>query len=143
LGTFEWLKFDHIFISPYELQFLFVFQFLCPKSIFFESFRSGIIPLDFLGFLFRISKFKNDINYIKFKFSHRFGKICKWLNMYYSNIRIVAFKKLTTMFIWFILKILYELVGNVIFATHHSLHLFICHIWAQIWYSIKTIMWKM
>jgi len=26
LGNFEWLKFDHIFISLYEVQFLFVFQ---------------------------------------------------------------------------------------------------------------------
>jgi hypothetical protein len=34
LAAFEWLKFDHIFISPYELQFLFVFQFFCPKSIY-------------------------------------------------------------------------------------------------------------
>jgi hypothetical protein len=26
------VKIDHIFISPYELQFLFVFKFLCPYN---------------------------------------------------------------------------------------------------------------
>jgi hypothetical protein len=88
IRTFEWLKFDHIFISPYELQFLFIFQFLCPKSKFFERFTIWvIIYLDFVGFPFRTSKFKNDINYIKYKFSHRFRKVYKWLNMYYSNIK--------------------------------------------------------
>jgi len=88
---FWMVKIDHIFISPYELQFLFVFQFLCPKSIFFESFKLGIIPLDFLGFPFRIFNFKNDINYIKYKSSHKFGKVCIWLNVYYSNIRMLTF----------------------------------------------------
>jgi hypothetical protein len=63
---FEWLKFDHIFISSYELQFLFVFQFFCPKSIFFESFTWVIIHIDFVGFSFRIFKLKNDISYIKY-----------------------------------------------------------------------------
>jgi hypothetical protein len=82
-----------------------------------ESCRLSIIPLNFLGFFKGFSKLKNDISYMKYKFSHRFGKVCKWLNMYYSNIMIVTFKKLTTMFIWFILKILYELVGSVIFAN--------------------------
>jgi hypothetical protein len=77
--TFEWLKFDHIFISPYELQFYFIlfFQKNCPKNIFFESFKWGIIFMDFVGFFLRNFKFKNDISYIKYKFSHRFGKVCK------------------------------------------------------------------
>ncbi len=101
---FEWLKFDHIFISPYELQFLFVFQFLCPKKYVFESFRWGIILLDFMGFPFRTSNFKNDINYIKCKFSHRFGNVCRWLNMYYSKIKIITFFNVITMFIWINLK---------------------------------------
>jgi hypothetical protein len=48
--------------------------------------------MDFMGFPFRTLKFKNDINYIKYKFSHRFGKVCKGLNMYYSNMKII-FKK--------------------------------------------------
>jgi hypothetical protein len=67
MRTFEWLKFDHIFISPYELQFFFVSQKNCPKSIFFESLKRGIILLDFMGvFSFRTSKSKNDISYIKY-----------------------------------------------------------------------------
>ncbi len=90
---------------------------LSQKHFFLESCRLSIIPLNFLGFFKGFSKLKNDISYMKYKFSHRFGKVCKWLNMYYSNIMIVTFKKLTTMFIWFILKILYELVGSVIFAN--------------------------
>jgi len=42
--------------------------------------------MDFVGFPFRTSKFKNDINYIKYKISHRFGKVCRGLNMYYLKI---------------------------------------------------------
>jgi hypothetical protein len=82
---------------------LFVFQFFCPKTIFFENFRWGIIFIDFVGFLFRTSKLKNDLSYIKYKFSHRFGKVCRGLNMYYSNVIIIIFFKITTMSIWIIL----------------------------------------
>ncbi len=84
--------------------FCFFFQNLCPKSIVFESCRWGIIFLDFVGFPFGTSKLKNDISYIKYKFSHRFGKVCKGLNMYYSKIKIIIFLKVTTMSIWIILK---------------------------------------
>jgi hypothetical protein len=70
------VKFDHVFISPYALQFLFVFQFLCPKNICFESFTWVIIHMNFVSFFFGTSKLKNDINYTKYKFSHRFGKVC-------------------------------------------------------------------
>jgi hypothetical protein len=38
----EWLKFDYIFISPYELQFLFFFNFLVPKAYAFESFNGTL-----------------------------------------------------------------------------------------------------
>jgi hypothetical protein len=51
------LKFDHIFISPCELQKFFAFQFFCPKNIFFQSFKWGIIFMDFVGFPFKTSKF--------------------------------------------------------------------------------------
>ncbi len=48
-----------IFISPYELQFLFVVQFFCSKSICFESFRWNIIHKNFLWvFLLGFSNFK-------------------------------------------------------------------------------------
>jgi hypothetical protein len=80
------------------------FQFFCPKSYAFENFTWVIIHLDFMSFLFRTSKFKNDISYKKNKFSHRFGKVCRWLNMYYSKIRIITFFEVTTMSIWIILK---------------------------------------
>jgi hypothetical protein len=33
--------------------------------------------LDFMGFSFRISKSKIDISYIKYQFSHKFGKVCR------------------------------------------------------------------
>ncbi len=96
-------------IWPYFHKSIWVIIFIC-FSIFlsqkhiFESFKWGIIFMDFVGFPFRTSKFKNDISYIKYKFSHRFGKVCRWLNMYYSNIRIIIFFKVTTMSIWIILK---------------------------------------
>jgi len=73
--------------------FLFFFHFFLSQKQFFESFRWGIIFIDFMGFPSRTPKFKNDINYIKYKFSHRFGKVYKGLNMYYSNIIINFFKK--------------------------------------------------
>jgi hypothetical protein len=47
--------------------------------------------LEFMGFFFRTSKSKNDINYIKYQFPHKFGKVCRLLNMYYSNIQILIF----------------------------------------------------
>jgi len=30
------IQFEHVFISPYELQFLFVFQIFCPKNTFLK-----------------------------------------------------------------------------------------------------------
>jgi hypothetical protein len=80
------------------------FNFFVPKSYVFESFRWGINPMDFVHFPFKTSKLKNDISYIKYKFSHRFWKVCRWLNMYYSKIRIITFFKVATMSIWIILK---------------------------------------
>ncbi len=77
--------------------------FLFQKHIF-ESFTWVVMHLNFVGFPFRISKLKNDINYIKYKFSHRFEKVCRWLNMYFSNIRIITFFNVTTMSTWIILK---------------------------------------
>jgi hypothetical protein len=53
--------------------------------------------MDFVSFPFRTLNFKNDINYIKYKFSQRFGKVCRLLNMYYSKIIIITFKKIMTM----------------------------------------------
>jgi hypothetical protein len=53
--------------------------------------------MDFVGFLFGTFKLNNDINDIKYKFSWKFGEVCKWLNMYYSKIRIIIFFKVTTM----------------------------------------------
>jgi hypothetical protein len=67
------------------------FNFFCPKKYVFESFTWVNMHLDFVSFLFRTSKLKNDINYIKYKFSHRFDKVCKWLNMYYSKIILITF----------------------------------------------------
>jgi hypothetical protein len=82
----------------------FFFSFFCPENIIFKNFIWVIIHMDFLGFPFRSFKLKNDFSYIKYKFSHRFGKVCKWLNMYYSKIKIITFFKVTTMSIWIILK---------------------------------------
>jgi len=52
------LKFDYIFISSYELRFLFFFNFYIPKTYVFKSFTWVIIHLDFVGFIFRTSKLK-------------------------------------------------------------------------------------
>jgi hypothetical protein len=46
-------------MNPYELQFFLLFNFFVLKNIFFESFRWGIIPLDFAQvFLLGLSNFK-------------------------------------------------------------------------------------
>jgi len=74
--------------------------YLFQKHIFWKLYKV-IIHINFVGFPFRISKFKNDINYIKYEFSYRLGKVCRWLNMYYSNIKI-KIKIITTMSIWII-----------------------------------------
>jgi hypothetical protein len=47
--------------------------------------------MDFMGFPFKTFKFKNDMIYINYKFLHKFQKVCRWLNMYYSKIRIITF----------------------------------------------------
>jgi hypothetical protein len=86
------------------LQFFLFFNFFVRKAYAFESFKWGNILKNFVSFSFRTSKFKNDISYIKYKFSHIFGKVCKWLNIYCSNIKIITFKKIKTMFIWIILN---------------------------------------
>ncbi len=104
------------------MQFLFFFQFLCPKSIFFRSFRWGIIPLDFVSFPFRTSKLKNDIIYIKYKFSHRFVMVCRWLNIYYSRIKIIIFLNIIIMSIWIILN-------NLVWTCRECNF---CHCWATI-----------
>jgi hypothetical protein len=114
------------------LQFLFVFQFLYPKSIFFESFKWGIILFDFMGFFFKISKLKNDINYIKYKFSHRFGKVCRLLNMYYSKITIIAFFKVKIIFILIIFKNLVWICKECNFNQY----------WATITVSTSSLIFK-
>jgi hypothetical protein len=45
--------------------------------------------MDFVGFPFKASKFLNDINKLKYKFSDKFGKVCRQLNMYYSKIIVI------------------------------------------------------
>jgi hypothetical protein len=77
--------------------FCFLKNFFASKTYAFERFTWAIIHMDFVGFPFRTSKLKNDLNYIKYKFSHRFKKLCRRLNMYYSNITLVIFKKVTIM----------------------------------------------
>jgi hypothetical protein len=84
--------------------FILFFNCFCPKSIILENFRWNIIAMDLVGFLLGCSNKKNDINYNKYNFSHIFGKVYRWLNIYYLNIKIIIFKKLTTMSIWIILK---------------------------------------
>jgi hypothetical protein len=105
------------------LQFLFIFQIFYPKSIFFECFTWVIIHMDFVGFPFRTSKLKNNISYIKYKISHRFGKVCRWLNMYYSKIRIIIFLKITIVFFWIIKKNLVWIHTNYNFFFFWSVRL--------------------
>jgi hypothetical protein len=93
-------------ISPYLHKSIWVaiFVFFVLKAYFCESFRWGNILINFVGFSFRISKLKNDLSYIKYKISHRFAKVCRWLNMHYSKTIIIIFLKVKIMSNWIILK---------------------------------------
>jgi hypothetical protein len=71
--------------------FYFYFNFFVPKAYFLKVLDGALFLWTLWVFPFRTSKLKNDINYIKYKFSHRFGKVYKGLNIYYSNIRIIIF----------------------------------------------------
>ncbi len=99
------MKFDYIFISPYELQILFYFQFFCSKKICFWKFYMGRCSFRLCGvFLLRFPNLKMISTTLNISFHYRFGKVCRWLNMYYSKIRIITFLKVVTMSIWIILK---------------------------------------
>jgi hypothetical protein len=74
-----------------------LYNLFVSKTYVFESFGWGIILMDFVGFPFKTSKLKNDISYIKYKFSHKFGKVCRGLNKYYSKIKIIILENVTTM----------------------------------------------
>jgi len=52
------VKIDHIFISPYELQFLFLFQFLCPKSIFLKVLDGALFLWTLWVFFLGLSNLK-------------------------------------------------------------------------------------
>jgi hypothetical protein len=73
--------------------------------------------LDFMNLPFSTSKFKNDISYI-----NKFGMVCRWLNMYYSKIKIIIFFKVITISIWIILN-------NLIWICKECN---VCHYWATI-----------
>jgi len=47
---------------------------IVPKAFFLKFLDKA---LDFMGFFLGLPNQKNDINYIKYQFSHRFGKVCK------------------------------------------------------------------
>jgi hypothetical protein len=78
--------------------------------------------LDFVGVPFWTSKLKNDINYIRYKFSHRFKKVCRWSNIYYSNIKIINFLKIKIMSIWLFFKKLYGLIRSAFSTTIKPLY---------------------
>jgi len=88
-------------IWPYFHKSIWVAIFVCFsislfQEHFFENFTWGIIHMDFVGFTFRTYKFKNDMNYINTSFHIDLGMfIGDW---------IITFKKVTTMFIWIIIK---------------------------------------
>ncbi len=62
------------FISPYEFQFLFVFEFFCSRSIFFESFRCNIIHKKFVDFPFKTFKFKKTSTTLNISFHINLGR---------------------------------------------------------------------
>jgi hypothetical protein len=57
------IKIRPYFHKSLRVAILFIVQFFCPKSIFFENFTWRNIHMDFVGCHFRTSKLKNDINF--------------------------------------------------------------------------------
>ncbi len=84
------------------MQFYFVFKFFVPKAYFLKVLDGTVFLWILWVFLLRLPNLKNDISYIKYTFSHRFVKVCKGLNIYYSNFRIIIKKKVISMSIWII-----------------------------------------
>jgi len=48
LWNLKWLKFDLIFISPYELQIIIIFNFFVIKAFNYEISKRAIIHMDFV-----------------------------------------------------------------------------------------------
>ncbi len=92
-----------IWIAIFLLLLIF-FQDFCPKKYCLKVFDGALFLWNLWVLFLGLSNFKNDISYIKYKFSLKFGKVCRWLNVYYSKIRIIIFFKVTTMSIWIILN---------------------------------------
>jgi len=113
------------------LQFLYFFKLFVLKAYVFESFTWVIIHLD-SGFYFRTFKLKNHISYIKYKFSHEFAKVCKWLNMYYSKIKITTFQKIIAMSIWIILNNLVWIYREYKFCQYWVTQSYIHHIFSEL-----------
>ncbi len=67
------------------------FKKIVPKSFFKKALYGLLFIWTLWVFFLGLPNLKNDINYIKYKFSHRFGKVCQSLNMYYSKIKIIIF----------------------------------------------------
>jgi hypothetical protein len=82
--------------------FIFIFQFPCPKSICFSNFyiRHYSYGLcEFWIFLLWLSNLKMKLITLNTSFHIDLGRfVCDWTNI------IQIFKKVTTMFIWIILK---------------------------------------
>ncbi len=72
--TFEWLKFDHIFISPYELQFFFVSQLFCPKTIFLKVLDGALFLCTLWVFLLRLPNLKMTLTTLNTSFHIDLGR---------------------------------------------------------------------
>jgi hypothetical protein len=89
------------------------FNFFVPKAYVLKVLNGVLFLKELWVFILGFSKLKNNINDIKYKFSHRFGKVCKWLNMYYSKIRLITFLKIKSCPFESFKKILYGLIRNL------------------------------
>jgi hypothetical protein len=125
--------------------FCLFFNFFVPKAYFFKVLDGALFLWTFWVFLLWLSNFKMTSTTLNISFHIDLGKFVSDWTCIIQKIRIVALLKLTTLFIWIILKILYELVQSVFLPilSHCNLHLPICHIWAQIWYLVLKIVWKL
>jgi hypothetical protein len=78
LSNLKWLKFDLIFISLYELQIIFSFNFFVLKVLDYEMSKRAIIHMDFIKHFSKYYGFKKvasikmaNVIIIIFKFKNR------------------------------------------------------------------------
>ncbi len=86
------------------MQFNFFFNCFVPKAYILEVLDGALFFWTLWVFLLRLPNQEMTSTTFNTRFHIDLGWVCKWLNMYYSKIRIIIFLKIITISIWIILN---------------------------------------